>query len=322
MKSQMFSYLSADEKTMIRAFRFLPEQKPVGALQIIHGMFDHAGRYEQTAQYFANHGWAVYAADLIGHGASCENENQTGNIRMDLWSTMLLDTKQLSDKILSDIPDADIVLIGFSLGSLIARGLLSWYPGFYKAAVLIGASMQPVLATKLRRFAASRQAKLPEHKRNLDQIHELILKRFSRPFHTAAGCTTDWYIGDKAALYDFETDRYCRVSVTAEYVQTILTAQLYLDSRQGIRGIDPRTLLFLMSGQDDAVTDFTFLTTKLTQRLFDAGKHVWQTQFYAGRHDILHDEDRDKVHSDILSFLSAVSPFEQCCTAGPEKENP
>ena len=42
--------------------------RPVAIVQIVHGFFDHASRYDEFAQYLVRHGIVVVAHDLNGHG--------------------------------------------------------------------------------------------------------------------------------------------------------------------------------------------------------------------------------------------------------------
>jgi alpha-beta hydrolase superfamily lysophospholipase len=43
---------------------------PRGAIVIVHGLAEHSGRYQETAEFFASRGWAAYACDLRAHGLS------------------------------------------------------------------------------------------------------------------------------------------------------------------------------------------------------------------------------------------------------------
>lgn len=43
---------------------------PKGIVQIVHGMSEHSGRYEDLAERLQKEGNSVYARDLTGHGIS------------------------------------------------------------------------------------------------------------------------------------------------------------------------------------------------------------------------------------------------------------
>jgi len=47
--------------------------RPVAIVQIVHGFFDHASRYDEFAQFLVRHGMVVVAHDLNGHGYTSSN---------------------------------------------------------------------------------------------------------------------------------------------------------------------------------------------------------------------------------------------------------
>ncbi len=49
---------------------WLPEESPKAAIQFVHGLGEHMGRYEHMAQFFTDHGYAMTGFDLRGHGKS------------------------------------------------------------------------------------------------------------------------------------------------------------------------------------------------------------------------------------------------------------
>jgi alpha-beta hydrolase superfamily lysophospholipase len=69
MPSSTFSYTSADG-TQIAGYRWDPAGEPRGAVQLTHGMGEHARRYEHVARALNEAGFVVYAQDHRGHGAS------------------------------------------------------------------------------------------------------------------------------------------------------------------------------------------------------------------------------------------------------------
>lgn len=62
MPSSTFSYTSADG-TPISAYRWDPAGRPRAAVQLTHGMGEHARRYEHVARALNEAGFVVYAQD-------------------------------------------------------------------------------------------------------------------------------------------------------------------------------------------------------------------------------------------------------------------
>ena len=61
-----FSFSSTDGVHEIAATLYLPEQEPVGVIQLVHGMMDHSGRYLELARAMTEAGFA-----FVGMDGSC-----------------------------------------------------------------------------------------------------------------------------------------------------------------------------------------------------------------------------------------------------------
>ena len=48
---QEFSFLSKDGRTKVYAVRRVPEGKPIGVVQLVHGMVEYIGRYTEFADF-------------------------------------------------------------------------------------------------------------------------------------------------------------------------------------------------------------------------------------------------------------------------------
>lgn len=92
-----------------------PATPSKGAVLLIHTLAEHSGRYRYTASRLTGAGYAVYAADLHGHGKSAGVRGNVGRLG---WAVD--DVQSLRDMAIRDQPDAPIFILGRSLGALIA----------------------------------------------------------------------------------------------------------------------------------------------------------------------------------------------------------
>ena len=97
---------------------WLPEQ-PVGVIVVIHGLADHSGRYAATAEHFAQHGWAIYACDLRGHGLSSDG-HKPGRVHVDGFDDYTRDVDAILDLAREAYPTLPRVILGHSMGGLIS----------------------------------------------------------------------------------------------------------------------------------------------------------------------------------------------------------
>ena len=79
MKSDTFTFKTSDG-IQIFTYRWMPDQASAvkGAVQIAHGMAEHAARYERFADALTKAGYAVYANDHRGHGKTAGSQDNLG----------------------------------------------------------------------------------------------------------------------------------------------------------------------------------------------------------------------------------------------------
>lgn len=92
-----------------------------GVVLLVHGLGEHAGRYERVAEQLNNWGFAVRGYDQYGHGESAGARGglPTDTRLLDDLAEVLDDTRA---RMASDVP---LILLGHSLGGLVAARLVS-----------------------------------------------------------------------------------------------------------------------------------------------------------------------------------------------------
>ena len=99
---------SADGTSL--AYRAWPHRGAGVALAVVHGLGEHAGRYERLADGMAKHGVSTFAVDLRGHGKS---PGRRGHV--DSWSQWTDDVSAFVRRVES-ITDEEVVPVGHSFG--------------------------------------------------------------------------------------------------------------------------------------------------------------------------------------------------------------
>ena len=70
---------SSDGESKIYAVQYIPKSKEViGVIQIVYGMAEHIGRYEDFAGIMVEKGFVVAGHDYLGHGKSLGEKNTRG----------------------------------------------------------------------------------------------------------------------------------------------------------------------------------------------------------------------------------------------------
>ncbi|HEV2813150.1 MAG TPA: alpha/beta hydrolase [Solirubrobacteraceae bacterium] len=100
---------------------------------LAHGYGEHAGRYDHVARRLVAEGAAVYAPDHFGHGRS-EGER----VHVDDGEDFSADLHRVAERARAEHPGLPVVLLGHSMGGLIATRYAQRHPGELDALVLSG----------------------------------------------------------------------------------------------------------------------------------------------------------------------------------------
>ena len=100
---------------------------------LAHGYGEHAGRYEHVAAMLVGLGAVVYAPDHLGHGRSAGERALVDDVE-----TLVNDLHAVADRARADHAGLPVVLVGHSMGGLIAARFAQRYGAELTALVLSG----------------------------------------------------------------------------------------------------------------------------------------------------------------------------------------
>ena len=109
------------------------EDTAKGVVLISHGLGEHSGRYNHVAQAFTANHLHVYALDHIGHG-----ESPGKRAFVESFNELTAGVAELRSHIASEHPDLPVVLIGHSMGGLIAARTVLDAATDYQTLILTG----------------------------------------------------------------------------------------------------------------------------------------------------------------------------------------
>lgn len=122
----------------IRLFRqaWIPDAKTRGVLIVVHGFKDHSGRYADLGQELAKQGFAVFAADLRGHGYS-EGPPQL----VENFNDYMVDLALVVRQARTEFPDTPVFILGNGVGGTIATRFVEMIPNAVQGLALSGATL-------------------------------------------------------------------------------------------------------------------------------------------------------------------------------------
>lgn len=250
--------------TTLAARRWEPESPRYIAL-LCHGYGEHSGRYHYVATRLIADGAAVYAVDHIGHGLSDGERVLVENFEDVVHDFRLLDLTARREH-----PDLPIVLIGHSMGGMIAARYAQLHGDELAAVVLSG----PVLGTWAvvdTLLAADEIPDAPVDPSTLSRDPEVGRAYVDDPLV--------WHGPFKRRTLEALKD--CLGTITAA------------------GAVDTVPVLWL-HGSDDALVPVDGTATGWATF---AGRGSSSKQYPGARHEIFNETNRDEVLDDVLDFV-------------------
>lgn len=283
---------------------------PRAVLQVAHGMAEHSGRYRRLAAAACARGIAVVADDHRGHGATIDADDERGHTGDEAsWRQLLRDQDTVRDEIARTWPDAPVILLGHSWGSLIVRGSLARCDRRrVVGAVIMGTAGDPGPGARVARLLALAEARARGPRHPSAVLESQILAPYNAPF--APGRTVvDWLSRDSAEVSAYLADPLCGFTCTAGFYRDLLEAGLAVSSRRAFESI-PRDLpLLVASGSEDPVGGAGRGVTRIATRMRRAGVRDVTLRLYPGaRHELLNETNRDEVTRDLLAWVEEHLP--------------
>lgn len=232
---------------------------------IVHGLAEHADRYNHVAQFFADHDYRVTIVELRGHGHS---GGRRGHVNR--WADYRADLKAAAA-----MCKPDYVLMAHSMGGLVTMDSL--IDGLAPTKVLLS---NPLLGVKVRapRIKIAAAGMLSKLWPTLSLANELDSKGLSR---------------DQAVVDAYNAD---------PLVYSTLTPRWYTEMRAAldrVRAATFTTKIALFCSDTDPITNAATAKEVVSR----AGGPV--TEYPGMLHEILNEIGKEQVMADMLAFLKA-----------------
>lgn len=304
MRKEEFYFDSRDGISKLHAVRYLPETEPVAVLQIVHGMAEHVGRYEELAQFLTERGFLVTAEDHLGHGASVAPGKPYGYFcKQDPATVVVRDVHRLKKMTQEKFPGLPYVILGHSMGSFILRNYLCRYGSGIQGAVIVGTGMQPGTILALGKALADIQKVFLGDKHVSRMLNRMAFGSYNKRIPDAH-TESDWLSRNTENVTRYREDPMCGFGFTVNGFRTLFELISRMQKEENLEKIPKELPVFLVSGEEDPVGAYGRGVVYVFRALERIGLQRIQYKLYPeDRHEILNESDRQQVMQDIYEWI-------------------
>ena len=299
-----FSFPSSNGKTNIYVRSFIPDGAPRGIVQIAHGIAEHSARYDSFASFLAEHGFAVYTNDHLGHGRSLNDESELGFFADNGgWEMAVEDMRQLHDIAAGEFPGIPHFLFGHSMGSFLARTYIIYFRSGLDGVILSGTGQQPKALVLGGKLLSSIEIKKNGGKFKSEMLNNIAFGKYNDGFDTPR-TISDWISRDEAEVDKYIEDPLCGYIPSASLFHDMMCGIDFITKARNVQRMNKSLPVYFMSGDADPVGENGKGVLRAYKSFLAAGmKDVAVKLYHDGRHEMLNELNRDEVYRDILNWI-------------------
>lgn len=307
MKKEEFYYDSRDGRNKIRAMYWIPDKEIKGILQIVHGMAEHIGRYDDFAEYIAGQGILVAANDHLGHGKSVETADDKGYFcENDPVTVTVRDVHRLKKMTQEKYPGKPYVILGHSFGSFVARNYIFRYGKGIDGAIISGTGYQPAIKVNAGK-ALMRMIALIKGWRYRSKFADSLVNGGANDKIENPRTPFDWLSRDPEVVDKYIADDDSGFLFTLNGLYTVVDSLSASCNVKEIAKMRKDLPVMFISGDMDPVGNYSEGVKWVYDRFIEAGMQKTSLKLYPGaRHEVLNETNKNEVYEDVYKFCLSV----------------
>lgn len=270
-------------------------ENPVGVVQIIHGMQEHAKRYSDFAKYLNAQGLIVFASDLRGHGQTALLNNMPfgysdGDIFMEIVKDQIILTDYLKEKY--NLP---ISIFGHSFGSFITQRYMVENGFKVKNVVLCGTTYTDSMIYRMGYRMAQMCRFFRGKKRPAKMLESISIKGYGKKYPKG-----NWLSRDENNWNKYTQDELCGMTFPNNFYYSF-----FKNARHNYKHLEniPYYLpILIIVGTDDPVAGKNGIF-RLFVKYGESNKKVYLKSYIDARHELLNETNKLEVYEDACNFI-------------------
>ncbi|MEO1263108.1 MAG: alpha/beta hydrolase [Bacteroidota bacterium] len=276
-------------------------------VQIVHGMAEHAQRYDRFASFLNGHGFAVFANDHRGHGKTAGSPAAIGYIEDgSFWEKTIGDMRSLHEIAKEKYGGLPHFLFGHSMGSFLTRDYIAKHGKELKGAIISATGGDPGLLGKIGLLIAKIESFFKGRKKQSPLLDTMSFGKFNAAFKPNR-TEHDWLSKDEKEVDKYINDPACGTVFTTGFFIDLLYGVNLTNSKYIFETTPKELPLYLFAGALDPVGNNGKGVKEVYEKYKKTGTINLNIKLYEnGRHEMLNEVNRQEVFRDILNWLQGL----------------
>lgn len=277
-------------------------ENPKGIIHIVHGMSEHAARYDHFATFLNQNGYLVRSSDLRGHGKTAGSIEKVGLFAMeDGWSKVVKDIKFLNEHF-GQGNDLPVIMLGHSMGSFLVRTLMYQFPNSGDAYILSATGGHPGMLGVVGKKLATVNTSMMGKKNKTKLMTKLAFGDFNKKYEKRT--EKDWLSRDNEVVDKYIADPYCMQIFTSQFFNDLLEGVLEINKLSNIEKVAKHKPTYFFAGDMDPVGAYGKGPVEVKEKFEKAGVEDVELKMYPeGRHEMLNEINKNEVYQDVLKWI-------------------
>ena len=275
-----------------------------GVVVISHGMAEHINRYKWLIKQLNATGYHVVCADHLGHGKYINDGAAPGYFSdADDFEDVENNLIHILDYVSHKFPELNKILIGHSMGSWIAMGVIQKYQNI-DALILTGSSLIPKETVLAQRRLVNFLSFLFGKKSYSKFIDKITMRKYNNIF-SPNRTPNDWITRDETSVDEYTDDPKCGFLVTNSLWYQLSNQMLKVFDINKYINSNIDLPIYLISGDKDPVgingKGVKSLHEFLIQKFYKT-----EINLVAGsRHEVFNEINKQESFKDLIKFIDS-----------------
>lgn len=276
---------------------------PIAILQLIHGMAEHIGRYDEFACHMAQKGYIVVGDDHLGHGKSAKEYGDYGYFcEKNADSVLVSDEHRLKEVMQKKEKELPYFMLGHSMGSLILRNYLIQYGQEIDGAILCGTPNNGSVKVGMARIISGLLKLCGKSREKSAFLDRLVFGSYNK--RTEKRTCFDWTNIDEKVVDEYMNDPQCGFLFTVNGFDTMFQLSANVNKMSLLKRIPKDLPILLIAGKEDPVGNYGKGVAHVYRQYRQLGIADVELKLYDNsRHEILLEPEKDLVFADICNWL-------------------